>query len=350
MYYASLGKVPRKRHVAFRQDDGSLYREQLVGLEGFSGISSLLYKNDYPSATVKISELNINQNDYVEGDFNLSYWHFKTAQMMPTGNPLTARFPILYNDQCQISVSTELSSSLFRNVSHHELYFIDEGRGSLITEYGVIDFSPGDYLVIPKSTTYQFNLEGTVKYLLIQSLSAFTFPERYLNKMGQFLEHSPVCERDIRPPSRLEPVLDSLETQVILHRNGCYYEQLMDHHPFDTIGWDGYLYPYAISIHGFEPIVGSLHMPPPVHQIFTSGGFVVCNFVPRLFDFHEDAVPAPYYHSNVDSDEVIYYVEGDFMSRSGIEKGSITLHPAGLAHGPQPGKQRLVLELIRLMN
>ena len=347
MYYTKLGKIPRKRHIIFRKDDGSLYREQLVGLEGFSGISSLLYKEQYPSSTVRLAPLGIDQSENVESSKTLDYWHLRTAQMLPAKSPLLARFPLLYNSQCQISVSIDPMNYLFRNASHHELYFIDEGRGSLYTEYGVIDFVPGDYLVIPKCTTYQFKFEAHAKYLMVQSTAPYRFPSRYLNRMGQFLEHSPVCERDIRPPSRLEPVFDESDTPIILHRNGIFFEQVMNHHPFDTIGWDGYLYPYAISIHDFEPIVGSLHMPPPVHQMFASDGFVICNFVPRLFDFHKEAVPAPYYHSNVDSDEVIYYVEGDFMSRSGIEKGSITLHPAGLTHGPQPGKTEASLGAIR---
>lgn len=347
MYYTSLGKIPRKRHVAFRKTDGSLYREQLVGLEGFSGISSLLYKENLPSGTVKIEPLGISQQERVSPNTNLDYWHFRTAQLTPAATSIEARFPLLFNDQCQISVSTDTRSYLFRNASHHEIYFIDEGRGSLRTEYGVIDFVPGDYLVIPKGTTYQFDYEAIAKYLLIQSSASFSFPRRYLNSMGQFLENSPICERDIRPPNRLEPIFDINPTKVILHRCGHYYEQTMDHHPFDTVGWDGCLYPFAISIHDFEPVVGSLHLPPPVHQMFATEGFVICNFVPRLFDFHKEAVPAPYYHSNVDSDEVIYYVEGDFMSRSGIEKGSITLHPSGLVHGPQPGKTEASIGAVR---
>lgn len=338
MYYHKLGKLPAKRHTTFKKEDGSLYREHLMGLEGFSGISSLLYKEHYPSATLRMEELLSPEKSSQSADHKLDYWHFRTAKLKHFDNMIHSRRPLMGNDQCEISVSTCTVTEAFRNASHHELYYIDEGRGMLRSEFGLLSFVPGDYISIPKGITYQFEFEAEAKYLLTQSLSPICFPRRYLNKMGQFLEHSPVCERDIKVPTELDPQIQPGEVPVTIHRNGRYFRQVMEKSPFDTVGWDGYLYPYAISIHDFEPIVGRLHMPPPIHQMFESAHFVVCNFVPRLYDFHPDAIPAPYYHSNIDSDEVIYYCEGNFMSRSGIEKGSITLHPAGTVHGPQPGK------------
>jgi homogentisate 1,2-dioxygenase len=338
MYYHKLGKIPRKRHIVFKKEDGSLYREQLMGLQGFSGPSSLLYKENLPTATSSMKKLAIGDQEGSEISTSFTNWHFKTAALSTDESFFQSRVPLLKNPQVEIGVSTFSSNSILRNASHHELHFLHSGEGQLRSEFGTLNLHSGDYIYIPKGITHQWDFEGDVRVLLTQSLQPMEFPSRYLGATGQFLEHSPVCERDIRVPETLEPCLEKGDFRILVHRSGEYFEQVLDHHPFDTVGWDGYLYPFAISIHDFEPLVGRIHQPPPIHQIFNSAHFVVCNFVPRLFDFHPEAIPAPYFHSNTDSDEVLYYVDGEFMSRKGIEQGSITLHPAGIPHGPQPGK------------
>ncbi|MCJ8345504.1 homogentisate 1,2-dioxygenase [bacterium] len=342
MFYHKLGKLPRKRHTVVRNGSQLVY-EKLMGQEGFSGVSSLLYKDQLPCSTIDVSPLLGRNPSAKKHNKHLNYKHYKTSQLKLDSNVFSARSPLLENSEVEISVSTYLYSGLFTNSSHHEVYFIEEGEGNLLSEFGVLPVASGDYVVIPKGLLHQWDIKTSVKYLLIQSKQAITFPKRYLNAMGQFLEDSPICERDIQVPTHLDPIFDKREHKILVRRDEEYFEVTLSHHPFDTVGWDGYLYPYSISIHDFEPVVGRIHLPPPVHQIFQSAHFVICNFVPRLYDFHPEAVPAPYYHHNVDSDEVLYYVKGNFMSRSGIEQGSITLHPAGLVHGPQPGK---VLESI----
>jgi len=309
-----------------------------MGMEGFSGIASILYKHRLPTSTIRMEEVQTQPLPEETSSDHLECQHFKTAQLPLDESLIHSRVPLLKNEQVSICVSTLAPDLIFRNASHHELYFIEEGRGILESEFGSLPFVPGDYVSIPKGITYQWKFESLARYLLIQSREPMVFPERYLNSMGQFLEHSPICERDIKVPEALVTHREEGAFKVLIHRNGSYFEQVLDHHPFDTVGWDGYLYPFGISIHDFEPIVGRIHLPPPIHQIFQSRHFVVCNFVPRLYDFHPEAIPAPYFHSNNDTDEVLYYVEGNFMSRRGIEKGSITLHPMGLPHGPQPGK------------
>ncbi len=338
MHYHSLGNLPKKRHVTFLKQDGTLHREHLFGLEGFSGIQSLAYKLDLPSATLAIHPLPGSEPVVTKLSDSLTYRHLKTGQLPQTENWLESRTPLMFNQQVEISVGFGVPEVLFRNASHHELWFLETGQGWLRSEFGNVQICGGDYVVIPKGLTYQFQYSQGDRFLLTQSLQPIRFPKRYLNHQGQFLEHSPICERDLKLPTVLETIDTCEETTIIIRRGGRYFEQVMNHHPFDTVGWDGCYYPFAISIHDFEPIVGRLHLPPPIHQIFESKHFVVCNFVPRLFDFHPEAIPAPYYHSNIDSDEVIFYIEGNFMSRSGIEPGSISLHPAGIPHGPQPGK------------
>ncbi len=334
MHYHKLGQIPRKRHTVFRKPDQSLYWEHLFGLEGFSSVSSLLYRHGLPCSTLTITPAGLVLKEGAESP--LDYLHLKTHSLSDQ-NWIQSREPLLLNSEVELSVGNNLFQGLFRNASHHELYFLESGQGVLQSEFGELDVVAGDYVLIPKGITYRW-VTGDVRYLLIQSLRPMRHPKRHLNEAGQFLEHSPICERDLKLPSRLEPEPTLEPVTVMVRRGSQYFAVELSHNPFDVVGWDGCFYPYAISIHDFEPLVGSLHLPPPVHQIFESPHFVVCNFVPRLFDFHKEAIPAPYYHSNVDSDEVLFYVEGNFMSRSGIEQGSITLHPAGIAHGPQPGK------------
>jgi homogentisate 1,2-dioxygenase len=265
---------------------------------------------------------------------------FHSNRLSGQGDILTGRQRILANQDTALHIASFdcHDRTLYRNASADEILFVHHGSGCLDTEYGTLSFQSGDYLVLPKSCIYGFiQLSGQNRFLIIESFSPLRFPSRYRNESGQFLEHSPFCERDIRPPSWREYQTEGPVT--LLHKaRGSVQKLTLAHHPFLVSGWDGFHFPFALSVHDFEPIVGRIHQPPPVHQVFQSDGFVVCNFVPRLFDFHPEAVPAPYFHQNIDSDEILYYVEGDFMSRTGIEDGSVTLHPAELPHGPQPGK------------
>jgi len=338
MYFHRLGDLPKKRHVTFRKPGGELYREHLFGLEGFSGPQSLAYKLDLPSATREIRQVMGAEPELNSQANSLTYRHFRSSLISKSESSLVRRLPLMFNQNLEISCGYGVSDLLFRNASHHEVWYLETGSGTFKSEFGNFPVCGGDYVVIPKGLTYQFDYPGVHRFLLVQSLHPVHFPKRYLNSRGQLLEHAPIYERDIKVPQELE-IHDGLkDTVVTIRRGNQYFEQVMTHHPFCTVGWDGCLYPYAISIHDFEPIVGRLHLPPPIHQMFESAHYVICNFVPRPFDFHPEAIPAPYYHSNIDSDEVIFYVDGNFMSRAGIEPGSISLHPAGIAHGPQPGK------------
>ncbi|MDB9786928.1 homogentisate 1,2-dioxygenase [Bacteriovoracaceae bacterium] len=340
MYYTRLGNIPPKRHITFYKEDKTLFREQLMGQQGFFGPQSLLYKHHIPSAgkgfekiptDATISQLASTVHDSFHS-------HFETTNLESSNEIAFQRLPLLKNQFLQISVSTNTFDQLFRNGSHHELHYIDSGEGLLKSEFGVLPFKEGDYLVIPRGVVYQWEIKGQHKILTIQATTPFTFPKSYQNDSGQFLEHSPICERDIHPPSYLEPIVEAGEFLVTTHQEGQYFSQHLDHHPFDTVGWDGHLYPFTINIYDFEPVVGRIHLPPYVHQMFHNQHFVVCNFVPRPYDFHELAIPAPYFHHNTESDEILYYSRGNFMSRRGISEGSISFHPASAPHGPQPGK------------
>jgi homogentisate 1,2-dioxygenase len=338
-YYYSLGQVPNKRHTQFRKPDGGLFREEVMGLEGFSGLQSILYHYYLPPRVKRVEDLGPAQIEYT--DFGpLRHRAFRTADMPAGGDPVAARRILLGNKDVTLGLSlpTRSMDYYYRNAQAYEVWFTHFGAGTLETQFGNLRFTPGDYLVIPFGTTWRMELnDSQARFFVIEAPSQIEPPNRYRNRYGQLLEHSPYSERDIRPPEKLETHVERGEFEVRVKVRDRISRHILDHHPLDVVGWDGYLYPWAFSIHDFEPITGSLHQPPPVHQTFQGQNFVVCSFVPRLFDYHPQAIPAPYNHSNVNSDEVIYYAEGDFMSRRGIDQFDISLHPSGLPHGPQPG-------------
>ena len=339
MIYHTLGELPRKRHTVFRRPDGELYSEHLMGSRGFSGPASLLYHIRRPTSVLR-SKLKKQCKWKSEEDVSLRMRHFHLNELPPATSPVLNRVPVLFNHDVALSFAapTETDPFYFRNADGDELIYVSAGSGVLESQLGELDYREGDYLVIPCGVLYRLRPAEPCQLLVIESAGQIRPPQRYCNERGQFLEHSPYCERDIRRPQRL-PVHDEQgEFQLVVKRGHALTEVWLDHHPCDVVGWDGYFYPWALSIHDFEPITGSLHQPPPVHQTFQGDGFVVCSFVPRLFDFHPDAVPAPYNHSNVHSDEVLYYANDQFMSRKGVTYGSLTLHPSGLPHGPQPGR------------
>jgi homogentisate 1,2-dioxygenase len=337
-YYVARGEIPHKRHTQFRQPDGTLYKEEVFGTKGFSGIQSILY-HVFPPTAVRRVEGPVPVEYAAEEPGPLRHRHFWTTRLTASGDPIDARQYLLGNDDVLIGtcVATDSMADFYKNGECDELLFIHEGRGTLQSMFGEIAFGPGDYLVIPVGTIYRLVIDEPVRYLLIESPSQIEVPRRYRNEYGQFLEHSPFCERDLRPPTYVPPVVEQGEFPIRVKARGTITTVVLAHHPFDVVGWDGYVYPYAFNVEDFEPITGRIHLPPPVHQTFAGHNFVVCSFVPRLFDYHPEAIPVPYNHSNVDSDEVLYYVRGNFMSRRGVEVGSITLHPSGIPHGPHPG-------------
>ncbi|TDK58846.1 homogentisate 1,2-dioxygenase [Bacillus salipaludis] len=341
MFYRKMGKIPHKRHTIHKKEDGSLYREQVMGTRGFSGTQSILYHEYMPTEVVK-SELVMSFLPEYEDQPSLRHRHFFTSNVSKHGNALIGRQYFLGNQDLLIGTAnvTEGMPSFYRNGDGDEMLFIHYGSGRLETMFGTIPYRPGDYLVIPIGTIYRVipNENETTKMLFVESFSQITTPRRYRNEYGQLLEHSPFCERDIRGPESLQTFNQKGEFEVLTKARGNIHSHILGHHPFDVVGWDGYLYPWAFNIEDFEPITGRIHQPPPVHQTFEGSNFVVCSFVPRLYDYHPQSIPAPYYHSNVNSDELLYYVEGNFMSRKGIQEGSITLHPSGIPHGPHPGK------------
>lgn len=338
--YYKLGKVPAKRHVVFRSPEGNLYQEELFGTLGFSGMSSLIYHINPPTiVTAPVKSYSVAPKIAIEK--NMKALSFKGFSLAPEKDYLESRKTLFVNSSLHIGLAAPQSFSsdyFYKNADADEMLFIHQGSGILKTMYGKIPFKYGDYLIIPRGTTYQIDFDGADNRLLyIESFSPILTPGRYRNNFGQFLEHSPFCERDFRGPEDLETHNEKGEFKIKIKKQGMMWEYIYGTHPFDVVGWDGFNYPYAFSIFDFEPITGRIHMPPPIHQTFEAAGFVVCSFVPRLYDYHPDAVPAPYHHSNVDSDEILYYVDGDFMSRNNIEKGQLTLHPGGIPHGPHPG-------------
>ncbi len=339
-FYHQLGKIPHKRHTTFKKPDGSYYYEQLFGTIGFDGMSSLLYHEHRPTQVKEVTK-SYDVSPKIAVEKNMLSLGLKGFSVPPKADYLASRTPVLVNSDCHIvlaSPTESLRDYFYKNTDCDELIFIHEGSGTLRTLLGNIEFSYGDYLMVPRGMIYQIDFDTKDNRLfIVESFRPMYTPKRYRNWFGQMLEHSPFCERDIRRPQNLETHDEKGDFIVKVKKEGMIHEYIYATHPFDVIGWDGYNYPYAFSIHDFEPITGRVHQPPPVHQTFETDAFVVCSFVPRLFDYHPDAVPAPYNHSNIDSDEVLYYVDGDFMSRNNIERGQITLHPAGIPHGPHPG-------------
>ncbi|MFN8500317.1 homogentisate 1,2-dioxygenase [Kouleothrix sp.] len=338
-FYHRLGAIPHKRHTQFRKPDGGLFREEVMGLEGFHGVQSLLYHHFLPPRVLRAEALGPAASSYTEFGA-LRHRAFGTAAVPAGDDPVGARQTLLGNADVTlgVSVATRSMGYFYRNAQAYEVWFAHEGSGVLRSQFGRLAFGPGDYLVIPFGTTWQIELaEQPARFFVIEARGEVHTPRRYRNEFGQLLEHAPFCERDFRAPSELETHTERGEFELRIKVRDALTRHTLDYHPFDVVGWDGYLFPYAFSIHDFEPITGRVHQPPPVHQTFAGPNFVVCSFVPRLFDYHPEAIPAPYNHSNVNSDEVIYYCDGNFMSRKGIEKYDITLHPSGLPHGPQPG-------------
>ncbi|HEC11065.1 MAG TPA: homogentisate 1,2-dioxygenase [Acidimicrobiales bacterium] len=339
-YYRSVGEIPPKRHTRFPRPDGSLHAEELIGQEGFSQGSSLLYHRGSPTAIVSIEAV---ADSHPAGVPNhpLTPRHLRTSDLAPGEDPVSGRKLLLHNSDVRIGhVRTGGSGPLHRNAVGDEIVFVHDGSGHLDSVFGRLRFRPGDYVVIPSSVIHRWVLDPGVELsaLTLEFTGHVRFPGRYLSRTGQFLEHSPFCERDIHAPS--QPLIEEGEdVEVLVRSRAGTTRYVYRDHPFDVVGWDGCVYPFTFSIHDFEPITGRIHQPPPVHQTFEADGVVVCSFVPRLYDYHPEAIAVPYNHSNVDTDEVLYYVEGDFMSRkgSGIGRGSISLHPAGHTHGPQPG-------------
>lgn len=339
-FYHKLGKIPNKRHTVFKSPEGKHYYEQLFGTVGFAGMSTLLYHIHRPTMVKYIGE-SVDRNPQIALERNLKSYRLHGFDVPAVPDYLDARTPVLANSDVQIELAAPSASNMsyfYKNSDADEMIFVHKGSGKLKTLLGNIDFGHGDYLLIPRGIIYQMEFNDSDNRLFIVTSHAPIYtPKRYRNYFGQLLEHSPFCERDIRPPHELEIHDEKGDFMIKVLKQGYLHEYIYASHPFDIVGWDGYNFPYAFNIKDFEPITGRVHQPPPVHQTFEADTFVVCSFCPRLYDYHPDAIPAPYNHSNIDSDEVLYYVAGDFMSRNDIKPGQITLHPAGIPHGPHPG-------------
>jgi homogentisate 1,2-dioxygenase len=339
--YHRLGQIPPKRHTTFYKNDGkSLYYEQLFGTVGFDGMSTLMYEIYRPTMVAEIGE-SIDVSPKIAVERNMTARMLQGFHIAPKDDFLESREPVLVNSDIYIGLAAprkSLRSYFYKNADADEMLFIHEGTGTLRTFLGNIKFEYGDYLIIPRGMIYQIDFDTEQNRILYaESFQPIYTPKRYRNWFGQLLEHSPFCERDYKLPTELETHDEKGEFLVKIKKQNRLHHFVYKTHPFDVVGWDGYNYPYGFSIHNFEPITGRVHQPPPVHQTFESKAYVICSFVPRLYDYHPQAIPAPYNHSNIDSDEMLYYVDGDFMSRNNVEKGYISLHPGGIPHGPHPG-------------
>ena len=340
--YHRLGDIPKKRHTVFRRPDGGLYAEELMGHEGFVGTSSLLY-HAHPPTTVKSARRIRDIEWKADDDTSLRHRHFLTSRAGKGGSPTLDRIPLLFNSDIGMLYvePDEIDAHFYRNSQADEVVYVVEGEGVLESVYGDLPYVQGDYIVIHRNILHRWKLDtskGPTKFVVFESRGHVRWPKRYRNEFGQLLEGAPFSERDIRRPIELRPHDEKGDFRLLVKQYDALNELILDHHPFDVVGWDGYFYPWIFSIHDFEPIVGRIHQPPPVHQTFQGDGFVICSFCPRPYDFDPQAVPAPYNHSNVDSDEVLFYASSEFMSRKGIEYGSVTHHPDGLPHGPHPGR------------
>lgn len=339
-HYHKSGSIPHKRHTQFRKADGTLFSEQLFSTEGFSSDSSLLYHTHPPTQIIK-TEKPYSVMPEVAEEKMLQHRSFQGFKIKPEKDYIKSRKPVLVNNDCNISLAAPMlgmKDYYYKNADADEMIFVHEGSGTLGTQYGEIDFDYGDYLIIPRGSIYQVDFKTEDNRLFIlESFSPIRYPKRYVSRFGQLMENSPYCERDIRVPQNLQTNDVKGDFLIMTKKKGMMYGIHYLHHPFDVTGWDGCCYPFAFSIHDFEPITGRVHQPPPVHQTFEGNNFVVCSFVPRMYDYHPQAIPAPYNHSNIDSDELLYYVDGDFMSRKHVTRGMITLHPGGIPHGPHPG-------------
>ena len=339
--YHTLGKIPAKRHTQFEKPNNEgLYYEQLFGTIGFDGMSSLMYHIHRPTQVMQILESK-DITPKAANTHSLMMRKLIGFDVLPQEDYLDSRTPVLFNKDCIIGLAApqqSLRNYFYKNADADELLFIHKGTGTLRTQLGNISFEYGDYLIIPRGIIYQIDFDSRDNRIFyVESHSPIYTPKRYRNHFGQLAEHSPYCERDYKLPTNLETHDEKGEFLIKIKKQNQLHHLIYQNHPFDVVGFDGYNYPWGFSIHNFEPITGRIHQPPPVHQTFQTDAFVVCSFCPRLYDYHPKAIPAPYNHSNIDSDEVIYYVDGDFMSRNDIAQGHITLHPGGIPHGPHPG-------------
>jgi homogentisate 1,2-dioxygenase len=339
-FYQKLGNIPEKKHTIFKNEKGDFYYEELFGTIGFDGMSSLLYHTQRPTQVKEVLK-SYDIAPKIAVAKNMKSLSLQGFNITPTADFLESRKIILANSDCYIVLAApkkSLTDYFYKNTDSDEVIFIHKGTGKLRTQLGNIDFGYGDYIVIPRGIIYQIDFDTEDNRLfIVESKNPVYTPKRYRNWFGQLLEHAPYCERDIQPPHELETHNEKGDFIIKIKKQDTIHEYLYAAHPFSVVGWDGYNFPYKFSIHNFEPITGRIHQPPPVHQTFETKAFVICSFVPRLYDYHPNAIPAPYNHSNIDSDEVLYYVDGDFMSRKNVTKGQISLHPAGIPHGPHPG-------------
>jgi len=336
-FYQRLGEIPRKRHIQFREN-GTLLTEEVLGLEGFTGNEAILYHLHSPCRVKEVGGFRpIEREEWVPEAH--AHRHVRTHGIPEAGDAISGRRLLMWNDDVEISLCrpAEAMSSFFRNGEGDECIFVHEGKGTLETIFGDLPYKDGDYVVIPRGTTYRFVPEGPQRYVIFETPGLIEIPRRYRNEYGQLLEGAPYSNRDLHAPAELRTHRDRDEHLVTVRVRDGYQDYVLDYHPFDVVGWDGYLYPWTFSIHDFEPITGRIHQPPPSHQTFQGPNFVICSFCPRKLDFDPLAIPIPYHHSNLQSEEMIYYVSGNFSSRRGIEVGSVTLHPSGLPHGPHPG-------------
>jgi len=338
--YHTLGKIPAKRHTVFKDENDNFYYEELFGTIGFDGMSTLMYHTQRPTQVKEILK-SYDVAPKIAVSKNMKSLKLEGFNVAPADDYLESRTCILMNNDCQISLAApkeSLTSYFYKNTDSDEVLFIHEGSGKLRTHLGNIEFKYGDYIVIPRGIIYQIEFnDANNRLFIVESKSPVYTPKRYRNWFGQHVEGAPYCERDLHPPTELETFNETGDFIIKVKKQDTIHEYVYAVHPFSVVGWDGYNFPYKFSIHDFEPITGMIHQPPPIHQTFETSSLVICSFVPRLYDYHPNAVPAPYNHSNIDSDEVLYYVDGDFMSRNDINKGSVTLHPAGIPHGPHPG-------------
>ena len=338
--YHKLGKIPHKRHTTFKKENGGYHYEELFGTIGFDGMSTLLYHLHRPTQVKDIIK-SYSVKPKVAIEKNMKAYLLDAFKAPKIADLIDSRLSILVNNDLNIMLSAPTNKSedyFYKNTDGDEIIFVHKGTGTLRTFIGNIQFKEGDYLVIPRGTIYKINFDTNEnRHFIVESYNPVYTPKRYRNYFGQLLEHSPYCERDLRFPEELE-THDKIGDHLIKLKNEhMIHEYVYAAHPFGVVGCAGYNFPYAFSIHDFEPITGRVHQPPPVHQTFETSRFVLCSFCPRLYDYHPEAIPAPYNHSNIDSDEVLYYVDGDFMSRNHVNEGYISLHPAGIPHGPHPG-------------
>jgi homogentisate 1,2-dioxygenase len=338
--YHKLGNIPHKRHIQFRKPNGDLYYEQLFGTVGFDGMSTNSYHEQRPTQVKEIRRQYSVAPKIAKAN-NIQSYKLRGFDVAPQDDFLESRKILLTNSDCHIVLAAPrkfTTDYFYKNTDSDEVIFIHQGTGKLRTMLGNLDFKYGDYLVIPRGMIYKMDFDTEDNRLfIVESHSPVYTPKQYRNWFGQLLEHSPFCERDIRRPEELETYNEKGDFVIKVKKKDEIFEMVYASHPFDVIGYDGFNYPYAFSIHDFEPITGRIHLPPPIHQTFETNAFVICSFVPRLYDYHPLSIPAPYNHSNIDADEVLYYVDGDFMSRNDVKPGNISLHPAGIPHGPHPG-------------